>query len=81
MLFPTWVLGWEKKPNPEIPNSFNLKSGKKNNCSVHLFCNTLRILYVVLLTFNEIHMLLKPMIFVSTSEIEIYSSAQRSRND
>lgn len=65
-----------KKLSPEIPNIFNLKSEKKNNHSVHLFCNTFRIFYVVLLIFNEIHMILKPMIFISTSETEIYSSEQ-----
>lgn len=33
-----------KKPNPEIPSSFNLKSEKKNNCSLVLkhIKNTLR---------------------------------------
>lgn len=69
-----------KKPNTEIPNCSYLKSVKKNNRSVQLFCNTIRIIYVVKLPFNEIYVILKPMIFVLISKIGIYSSAQWSHN-
>lgn len=81
VLLSTWVLDWGKNPKPETPNSFNLESEKKYNHSVLLFCNTVRIFCMVFLTFNEIHMILKPVIFVSISEIEAYSSAQQSHND
>lgn len=54
MLFSPWVLGWGKKPNPEI---LTVLKEKKNNHHIHLFCNAIRTLYEVSANFNETHRL------------------------